>query len=103
MQLTFHFILITLVVALLIGLVLIGWLTRHLRKIVQTGERFKDGDLAARVPESKSDSELAVLENTFNHMAETTLTYFDDLKKVDSLRRELIANVSHDLRNPLAP
>jgi signal transduction histidine kinase len=102
MQLTFNSILITLIVALLIGLVLIGWLTRHLRKIIQTVERFKDGDLNARVPESDSNSELAVLGNTFNHMAETILTNIDELKKVDSLRRELIANVSHDLRNPLA-
>lgn len=102
MKLTFNSILITLVVALLIGLVLIGWLTRHLRKIVQTVEHFRDGDLKARVPESNSDSELATLGNTFNHMADTILANIDELKKVDSLRRELIANVSHDLRNPLA-
>jgi signal transduction histidine kinase len=102
MKLTFNSILITLVVALLIGLVLIGWLTRHLRKIIHAVERFRDGDMAARVPESKSDSELALLGNTFNHMADTILNNIDELKKVDSLRRELIANVSHDLRNPLA-
>lgn len=102
MKLTFNSILITLVVALLIGLVLIGWLTRHLRKIIKTVEQFKDGDLHARVPESNSNSELAVLGNTFNHMAEIILTNIEELKKVDSLRRELIANVSHDLRNPLA-
>jgi len=102
MKLTFNSILITLGVALLIGLVLIGWLTRHLRKIIQTVERFKDGDMSARVPESNSDSELAVLGNTFNHMADTILANIEELKKVDSLRRELIANVSHDLRNPLA-
>ncbi len=102
MKLTFNSIAITLVVALLIGLVLIGWLTRHLRKIIQAVERFRDGDLNARVPESNSDSELAVLGKTFNHMADTILTNIDELKKVDSLRRELIANVSHDLRNPLA-
>jgi signal transduction histidine kinase len=102
MKLTFNSILITLVVALLIGLVLIGWLTRHLRKIIQTVEQFKDGDFNARVPESNSDSELAVLGNTFNHMADTILNNIEELKKVDGLRRELIANVSHDLRNPLA-
>lgn len=102
MKLTFNSILITLVVALLIGLVLIGWLTRHLRKIIHTVEQFRDGDFNARVPESNSDSELAVLGNTFNHMADTILGNIDELKKVDSLRRELIANVSHDLRNPLA-
>lgn len=102
MRLTFNSILITLVVALLIGLVLIAWLTRHLRKIIHTVEQFRDGDFNARVPESNSDSELAVLGNTFNHMADTILGNIDELKKVDSLRRELIANVSHDLRNPLA-
>ncbi len=102
MKLTFNSIVITLVVAFLIGLALIAWLTRHLRKIIQTVEHFKDGDLSARVPESNSGSELAVLGNTFNHMAETILRNIDELKKVDSLRRELIANVSHDLRNPLA-
>lgn len=101
-KLTASSVMITLVVALLIGLVLIAWLTRHLKKIVQTVERFRDGDLQARVPDSKSDSELAVLGNTFNHMADTILDNIEELKKVDSLRRELIANVSHDLRNPLA-
>ncbi|WP_296698861.1 HAMP domain-containing sensor histidine kinase [Algoriphagus sp.] len=102
MKLTFNSILITLVVALLIGLVLIEWLTRHLRKIIKAVEQFRDGDLNARVPQSNSDSELAALGNTFNHMADTILANIDELKKVDSLRRELIANVSHDLRNPLA-
>lgn len=102
MQLTFNSILITLVVALLIGLVLIAWLTRHLRTIVKTVERFKDGDLNARVPDYNTNSEFAVLGDTFNHMADRILDNIEELKKVDSLRRELIANVSHDLRNPLA-
>ena len=102
MQLTFNSILITLIVALLIGLVLIAWLTRHLRSIVKTVERFKDGDLNARVPHYKTNSEFAVLGETFNHMADRILDNIEELKKVDSLRRELIANVSHDLRNPLA-
>ena len=102
MQLTFESILITMIVALLIGVVLFGLLTRHLRKIVKTVEQFKDGNLEARVPKAKTESELAVLGDTFNHMADTILDNIEELKKVDSLRRELIANVSHDLRNPLA-
>ncbi|MBN3583267.1 HAMP domain-containing protein [Algoriphagus aestuarii] len=102
MKLTLESILITLVVALLIGLVLFGLLTRHLRQIVNTVEQFKDGNLHARVPKAKSQSELAVLGDTFNHMADTILQNIEELKNVDSLRRELIANVSHDLRNPLA-
>jgi signal transduction histidine kinase len=56
----------------------------------------------ARVPHFKTNSEFAVLGETFNHMADRILDNIEELKKVDSLRRELVANVSHDLRNPLA-
>jgi len=35
-------------------------------------------------------------------MADTIVGNMDKMKSVDSLRRELIANVSHDLRTPLA-
>lgn len=102
LKLTYSSILITLIVGLLIGLVLISWLTRHLRKVVHAVEEFKDGNLQARIPTSKSDSDLALLGKTFNDMADTILKNIEELKNVDSLRRELIANVSHDLRNPLA-
>jgi signal transduction histidine kinase len=46
--------------------------------------------------------ELKLLSHTFNDMADTILRNIDELKQVDTLRRELIANVSHDLRSPLA-
>lgn len=35
-------------------------------------------------------------------MADTIVANIDELKSVENLRRELIANVSHDLRTPLA-
>jgi signal transduction histidine kinase len=37
----------------------------------------------------------------FNEMADILTTNIDKLK-VENLRRELIANVSHDLRTPIA-
>ncbi len=95
-------VLITLVLGILIALVLTAWMTRHLRKVLVAVEQFKNGNLQARVPESNSDSDLALLGKTFNSMADRILSNIEELKKVDMLRRELIANVSHDLRNPLA-
>ena len=102
LKLSLGSVIFTLIVAMLIGLVLISWLTRHLRKIIIAVNRFKEGDLQSRVPTTKSKSELTLLGDTFNHMADTLLNNIEELKKVDRLRRELIANVSHDLRNPLA-
>jgi len=102
LKLTLDSFLITMVAALLISLLLTALLTKNLRKIVKTVNKFKDGDLEARIPALKTNSELSVLASTFNQMADNILHHMDELKKVDSLRRELIANVSHDLRNPLA-
>lgn len=92
---------ITLVAAFFIGLILIGLLTRNLRKIIENVKRFEEGDYHARIP-VKGAGELAALSRTFNHMADTILKNIEDLKEVDKLRRELIANVSHDLRSPLS-
>lgn len=92
---------ITLVAAFSIGLILIALLTRNLRSIVKTVKQFEEGDYNARIPVSKK-GELADLSNTFNQMADTILKNIDELKKVDKLRRDLIANVSHDLRSPMA-
>ncbi len=93
---------ITLFFAFLIGLALIWLLTKNLRIIINTFKKFEKGDLAARVPENKTKGELKILSKTYNSMADTILKNIEELKEVDTLRRELIANVSHDLRNPMA-
>ena len=87
--------------ALIIGLLAIWLLTRSLRHIIETVLRFKEGDLKARVAdENKGD--LVTLADTFNEMADTIVANIDQIKSIENLRRELIANVSHDLRTPLA-
>lgn len=46
--------------------------------------------------------EIGQLEIAFNAMAAKLYEQFESLKKTDLLRRELVSNVSHDLRTPLA-
>lgn len=92
---------ITLLTALLIGLGIIWLLTKNLRIIIQTVNQFEQGDLKARIPVT-SNGELSQLSRTFNHMASTILDNIEELKEVDTLRRDLIANVSHDLRTPIS-
>lgn len=93
---------ITMLAAILVGLLIIWLLTKNIRVIVSTFRKFEGGDLHARIPENNMKGELKLLSHTFNNMAETILRNIDELKEVDTLRRELIANVSHDLRSPLA-
>lgn len=92
---------ITLLGAMLIGLIAIWFLTKNLRGIIDTVQRFKEGDYTARItPENKGD--LINLSDNFNSMADQIVENIDQLKSVENLRRELIANISHDLRTPLA-
>jgi len=92
---------ITLIAALMIGLLAFWLLTQNLRKLIDTVRRFKEGDYQARIVHADK-SDLSDLANNFNDMADTIVGNIDELKSVENLRRELIANVSHDLRTPLA-
>ncbi len=92
---------ISLIGALLIGTLAIYLLTRNLSRITDTVIRFKEGDYEARIPEDQK-GDFVPLANTFNDMADTINANIEEIKSVERLRRELIANVSHDLRTPLA-
>ncbi|MEZ4995504.1 MAG: HAMP domain-containing sensor histidine kinase [Saprospiraceae bacterium] len=92
---------LTLLGAFVIGVLALGYFTRRLTATIETVRRFKDGDLQARIPES-TGKDLPVLSETFNEMADRIVANIEELKSVENLRRELIANVSHDLRTPLA-
>ncbi len=87
--------------ALIIGLLAIWFLTRNLRHIVRVVKRFQEGHYDARI-EGKHLGELPPLGSTFNEMADKIVANIEQIKSVEKLRRELIANVSHDLRTPLA-
>jgi len=93
--------LLTTLFSALIGLLAIWFLTKNLRLITGTVRKFQEGDLDARI-ENPEKSDIGVFAQSFNEMADTIVGNMDKMKSVDSLRRELIANVSHDLRTPLA-
>ncbi len=92
---------LVLIAALIISLLVIWWFTRSLRKIQTMVKKFEAGDLTVRV-EVKQQDELGALSHSINKMADTIVHNIEDLKQVDTLRKELIANVSHDLRTPLS-
>lgn len=92
---------ITLLFTFLIGLLIIRVITKNYSKILTVMQQFRQGDLNARV-EFKSMGDERQLGEMFNEMADILTINIDKLKQVENLRRELIANVSHDLRTPIA-
>ncbi|MCG9793283.1 sensor histidine kinase [Flavobacterium algicola] len=92
---------ITLFFTFLVGLLLLRAITKNYAKILSVMQQFKQGDLAARIDIKTVGSEKQMAE-MFNEMADILTTNIDKLKEVENLRRELIANVSHDLRTPIA-
>jgi len=92
---------ITLIVAGIAGLVLFAFLTKRLRGMTTTVQQFREGDYNQRIEVDSAD-EVGQLGTAFNQMADTIVSNMEELQQTDKLRRELIANVSHDLRSPLA-
>jgi len=69
-------------------------LTHRLEDLRRGVERWGEGDLSVRVPETGHD-EVAFLARRFNHAAERVETLLKSHKT-------LLANASHELRSPLA-
>ena len=92
---------ITLIGASIIGLIALLFITKNLRTIIKTVKEFQSGKVDARI-HLTSKGELNELAASFNEMADTISRNIEEMKTMDNLRRELVANVSHDLRTPIA-
>ncbi|MBI3243510.1 MAG: HAMP domain-containing protein [Chloroflexi bacterium] len=88
-------------IAISLGYFLSEALTDRIVVLNQAANSVAEGDLATRVPVTGSD-ELADLARTFNTMAAQIETAIKKQEELDTLRRDLIAWVGHDLRTPLA-
>jgi signal transduction histidine kinase len=72
----------------------------RLRAVEDAARRFGDGDLSARAPEIGGD-EVAAVATAFNRMAADLAARQAQLVEADRARRQLLADVSHELMTPL--
>jgi len=79
---------------ILLGLAFSRQLTAPLAWLTAATHRIAQGDLSQRVPETGSE-EMADLGRAFNRMAA-------DLSEAERLRRNLVADVAHELRTPMS-
>jgi signal transduction histidine kinase len=73
---------------------------RRLRAVQDAAERLGQGDLLARAPESGGD-EVTSVAQSFNRMADELTRRAEALEASDRARRQLLADVSHELMTPL--
>lgn len=81
-------------VALTLAVLLVRQLTRPLGRLAAAAERMAGGDLRQEVSVDSKD-EIGRLAGSFNKMSR-------GLDRSEQLRRRLIADIAHELRNPLA-
>lgn len=86
---------------LLVGLALFFLLTRRLTSLGEAVRGFERGDLGLRA-DARGADELGALGRAFNDMAGTIAADVEKLRLAERMRSELIGNISHDLRSPLA-
>ncbi len=91
-------------VLFVVGTLLFFSLTKRLKKLSTTVSNFERDPLQIPVFSNyrNQGDEIDNLSAAFQAMAMKIYHQLDDLQMTDNLRRELVANVSHDLRTPLA-
>lgn len=90
-----------LILTTLVALFALWIIVKKLNVIITGISQFQDGDLETRIPVHRR-GELDKIGIVFNDMAETIQRNIEELKGIDELRKELIGNISHDLRTPVA-
>ena len=81
------------VVAVAVSVLLATWLSRPIDALAAASRRLARGDYTQRVP--PADGELGDLATSFNEMAAA-------LEATEQRRRDLIGDVAHELRTPIA-
>ncbi len=81
-------------IALILGILFARTFSRPLREITVATKAMAGGNLRQQVP-VRSQDELGLLAESFNQMSR-------DLDQANQLRRQMTADIAHDLRTPLS-
>lgn len=89
---------------LVAGLAAFALITRRLRGLTAEVKALEANGFQIEVeqaPPSRARDEIGQLHQAFHHMAARISEQMRELRRQDQLRREMVANISHDLRTPL--
>lgn len=104
LQVSTAIIIACLLLAVVAGAFIFALLTKRLNHLTQSVKHYRETNLNEVIPTLKnheSHDEIDSLNLAFRNMSDRIDQQFVELQAIDNSRRELIANVSHDLRTPL--
>nr|WP_249317009.1 HAMP domain-containing sensor histidine kinase [Bacillus sp. FJAT-50079] len=93
----------TLLTIMIISLALLGWgaiyfltkrLSRPIKEVAQAAKQVQEGDYRIHLPQNSKEEEVYELVTSFKEMA-------NRLEQLESLRTELLAGVTHELKTPV--
>ena len=91
---------LVLCITALVGFLLFYSLTRRFYQITSTVQEFARGDFSKRV-KAQGDDEIGAHATAVNSLADRIVENIGELESRDQRRRELLADISHDLRQPV--
>lgn len=91
---------IGILIAIVLSIIFAGRITKPIHTIVETTEKIAAGDYGQKVDIHTGD-ELEELGRSINHMSEKLADSAEEMEKAETIRKEFVANVTHELKTPL--
>ena len=85
---------VLLIMSLILSFVFAEFVTKPITRISNAAKQVAKGNYSVIIPSSGRKDEMSLLTDDFNHMTK-------EIAKVDNIRKDLLANVSHELKTPL--
>ena len=87
-------------IALMLGYILSKTITGPIVNIMHKAQKLAAGDFEQSII-VRSDDEIGKLSKAFNYMAKELKNTMTEQQRLENMRREFVANVSHELKTPI--
>lgn len=91
---------LSIVVSIVLGYIFLGSIIKPIKELSFAAKKISEGEFDYKV-RIKTKDELEELANSFNIMSSKVSSTVNELKSVEIMRKDFVANVSHELKTPI--
>jgi signal transduction histidine kinase len=100
-RLIFYASIIALITALFLSIIFSRKITKPLAELRNAALKISDGEFYKVMPPKNSSREIKQLIKTFNYSSRQIKDHLDKKERLEKMRNEYVANISHEFRAPL--